>query len=53
MSLLVNSSNDWESYGDRINVDAESPGMAKPNFFVYGSRLVMGIQYHLLKQGRF
>ena len=49
MSLLANSSNDYESYGDKINVDVESPGMAKPNLFVYSSWLVMGNQYHFSK----
>ena len=53
MSLLVNSSNDYESYGDKINVDVESPGMAKPNLFVHGSWLVMVFNTILVKQSGF
>ena len=45
-TLPVNSSNDYESLGDKINEDSESPSMAKPNSFVYSLQLAMGIQYH-------
>ena len=48
-TLSVNSSNDYESWGDKINENSESPGMAKPNSFVYSLQLAMGIQYHSSK----